>query len=94
MPQIKLMPRLHQVLGLFWQVRKLPRVATVLLLVVLVIPAVFAPIVAPHDPLIAPDGVRGRLEPPVFAGGSWRFPLGSDHTGKDILSRLTKEQFF
>jgi len=88
MPQIKLMPRLHQVLGLFWQVRKLPRVATVLLLVVLVIPAVFAPIVAPHDPLIAPDGVRGRLEPPVFAGGSWRFPLGSDHTGKDILSRV------
>jgi peptide/nickel transport system permease protein len=88
MPQIKLMPRLHQVLGLFWQVRKLPTVATVLLLVVLVIPAVFAPIVAPHDPLIAPDGVRGRLEPPVFAGGSWRFPLGSDHTGKDILSRV------
>ena len=88
MPQIKLMPRLHQVLGLFWQVRKLPRVATVLLLVVLVIPAVFAPIVAPHDPLIAPDGVRGRREPPVFAGGSWRFPLGSDHTGKDILSRV------
>lgn len=80
--------RLHQMIGLLWQVRKLPTVATTLLLVVLVIPAVFAPIVAPHDPLIAPDGVRGRLEPPVFAGGSWRFPLGSDHTGKDILSRV------
>ena len=24
----------------------------------------------------------------MFAGGSWRFPLGSDHTGKDILSRV------
>lgn len=88
MPQIKSMFRLHQMIGLLWQVRKLPTVATTLLLVVLVIPAVFAPIVAPHDPLIAPDGVRGRLEPPVFAGGSWRFPLGSDHTGKDILSRV------
>ena len=88
MSQDKLTERMRQLLILFLQIRKLPTVATVLLLFILVIPAIFAPIVAPHDPLTAPDGIRGRLEPPVFAGGTWRFPLGSDQTGKDILSRV------
>ena len=68
--------------------RSLPKAATLMLLFVLVIPAAFAALIAPHDPLVPPDGLRGRLEPPVFAGGTWRFPLGSDQTGKDVLSRV------
>lgn len=75
-------------LSLASRVRELPKAATIMLLLVLVIPALFAPIVAPHDPLVPPDGLRGRLEPPAFAGGTWRFPLGSDQTGKDVLSRV------
>ena len=32
--------------------------------------------------------LRGRLTPPVFFGGSWAHPLGSDELGRDVLSRL------
>ena len=28
-----------------------------------------------------------RLEPPVFDGGTWDHPLGTDHLGRDILAR-------
>ena len=32
--------------------------------------------------------LRARLTPPVFMGGSWSHPLGSDELGRDVLSRL------
>jgi peptide/nickel transport system permease protein len=32
--------------------------------------------------------LRARLLPPVFMGGSWSHPLGSDELGRDVLSRL------
>jgi dipeptide transport system permease protein len=48
--------------------------------------AVFAPWVAPHDPI---EQFRDHfLAPPVFAGGSAQFLLGTDELGRDILSRL------
>ena len=56
-----------------------------ILLAVLVIPALFADWIAPHDPYQA--SIVDRLEPPVFAGGTWAFPLGTDRLGRDILSR-------
>lgn len=28
------------------------------------------------------------MEPPVFLGGTWEHPLGTDHLGRDYLSRL------
>src|SRR5262245_31825666 len=34
--------------------------------------------------------LRARLAPPVFMGGSWAHPLGSDELGRDVLSRLIK----
>ncbi|MCL4182912.1 MAG: ABC transporter permease [Burkholderiaceae bacterium] len=56
----------------------------VLLLVVL---AVFAPLLAPHDP--AAQNLRARLLPPVWLDkGSWTYLLGTDHLGRDVLSRL------
>jgi ABC-type dipeptide/oligopeptide/nickel transport system permease subunit len=51
-----------------------------------VLAAVFAPLIAPHDPNEA-DLFR-RLQPPVWLGGEWAFPLGCDGLGRDILSRL------
>lgn len=49
--------------------------------------SLLAPWVAPADPL-ALDPAR-RLLPPVWMeGGSWQFPLGTDHVGRDIVSRL------
>ena len=70
------------------QARHLPKIPTLLLLLVLVIPAIFADVIAPHDPLEAPGGIRARFQPPVFAGGSWDHVLGTDKTGRDILSRV------
>ncbi|MGH7312066.1 MAG: ABC transporter permease, partial [Candidatus Rokuibacteriota bacterium] len=62
-------------------------VFVVTLLVILVLPALFAPWLAPHDPL---EGrLAQKLKPPVWlAGGSWEFPLGTDPLGRDLLSRL------
>lgn len=51
------------------------------LLAVFTVTAVAAPLLAPHDPA-AVDVVR-KLAPP-----SAQFPLGTDHLGRDVLSRL------
>jgi peptide/nickel transport system permease protein len=49
--------------------------------VLLVLAAIAAPVLAPHDPT-AVDPLR------VFAGASGAHPLGTDDTGRDLLSRL------
>lgn len=51
------------------------------LLLVIVLAAVFAPWLAPHDPLA--QNIAFRLEPP-----SAEFWLGTDSYGRDVLSRL------
>lgn len=48
--------------------------------------AIFADQLAPKDP--TQTYIRERLSPPVFAGGNLEFPLGTDQTGRDILSNL------
>ena len=49
--------------------------------------AVFAPLLAPYDP--AAQSMLYRLKPPVWQdGGSWAHVLGTDHLGRDMLSRL------
>lgn len=58
---------------------------TVVAFIVLV--AILAPVLAPHDPY-AQSLIR-RLRPPVWMeGGTWAHPLGTDHLGRDYLSRL------
>ena len=58
--------------------------AAVALLIVLA--AIFAPLIAPHSPL---EQFRDAIKvPPVWDGGTWRFALGTDGAGRDILSRL------
>lgn len=56
-------------------------------LVLLVIAALLAPLIAPHAPH---EQYRDALlRPPVWAeGGSATFLLGTDHIGRDMLSRL------
>lgn len=48
-------------------------------------------IVGPWLPLPSPNAqsLTNRLQPPVFAGGSWDHPLGTDGLGRDMLARLT-----
>lgn len=55
-------------------------------LLVLVVIALFAPLLAPHDPYA--QELMARMKPPVFLGGTWEHPLGTDHLGRDYLSRL------
>jgi peptide/nickel transport system permease protein len=69
------------------EARRYPVVALSILMFLLVIPAVFAPYVAPHDPL--KGSLAKRLKPPVWEdGGSSAHVLGTDKLGRDILSRL------
>ncbi len=53
----------------------------------LVLTAIFAPLIAPHAPQM--QYRESFLVPPVWVeGGDWRFLLGTDAVGRDILSRL------
>ena len=62
-------------------------VLPVLILSIMVFSAIMAPWVAPHDPLTA--SLRARNEPPAwFAEGSANYLLGTDHLGRDLLSRM------
>lgn len=57
------------------------------IIVVLLIMAVAAPWLAPLDP--ASQSLRDRLMPPAWSeGGSWDHLLGTDHLGRDVLSRV------
>ncbi len=80
------------------QLRRYPVLPIAILLLVLIIPAIFADQVAPHDPL--KGSLRNRLQPPVWTGpevvngvevkpgGTWTHPLGTDKQGRDMLSRI------
>ena len=49
--------------------------------------AVFANALAPHDPEIG--ALAARFRPPAWqTGGSMEYLLGTDHLGRDVLSRL------
>jgi peptide/nickel transport system permease protein len=49
--------------------------------------ALLAPWLAPHDPIH--QNLRMVLTPPVWSeGGTWDHPLGTDHFGRDMLSRV------
>jgi len=66
--------------------RGLPWVS-LLILVVMVLLAVLAPWIAPHDP--EEQSLLSRLDPPAWmAGGDWSYPLGSDGLGRDVLSNI------
>jgi peptide/nickel transport system permease protein len=56
------------------------------ILLIMVSMAVFAPWLAPYDPNA--QSLLSRLKPPVFTGGTWKHILGTDHLGRDLLSRL------
>lgn len=55
-------------------------------LVTVVIVAIAAPLLAPHDPNA--QSLARRLQPPVWQGGTWEFILGTDELGRDLLSRI------
>ncbi len=66
--------------------RDKPGLIGVILITSLVLMAVFAPYIAPHDPAV--QDLTARLAPPVwYDKGTWNHVLGTDHLGRDVLSR-------
>jgi peptide/nickel transport system permease protein len=62
-------------------------VAAAAILLGIVLSALFAPLLAPHDPLVV--DIRHRLSPPAWmAGGTPDHLLGTDQIGRDLLSRV------
>jgi ABC-type dipeptide/oligopeptide/nickel transport system permease subunit len=56
-------------------------------LALIVATTVFAPVIAPHDPLAV--NIRHRLAPPAWMeGGTAQHLLGTDQVGRDLLSRM------
>lgn len=72
----------------FWHAfsRNKGAVAGLGFMVLVALLAIFAPWVAPHDPI---EQYRDHfLQAPVWAGGTTQFLFGTDELGRDILSRL------
>ena len=73
---------------------RLPRIRTeglpmvpIAILVTLALLAIFADLIVPHNPEIG--SLSQRFRPPAWiAGGSTEHLLGTDHIGRDVLSRL------
>ncbi|MDO9498981.1 ABC transporter permease [Falsiroseomonas sp.] len=61
------------IFGLFW-------------LVLMLGIALLADVISPYA-YTALD-LRNRLSPPIFMGGTWLHPLGTDELGRDVLARL------
>jgi len=56
------------------------------IVLLLVFVALAAPLIAPHSPI---EQYRDFVQlPPAWTSGNWRFVLGTDEAGRDILSRL------
>src|SRR5665213_4626729 len=68
------------------RISEVPAIPT-LILVVIVLVAIFANQLAPHNPEIG--NLTARFKPPFWqAGGSMKYLLGTDQLGRDVLSRL------
>jgi len=58
-----------------------------IMFLIVVISAVFAPYLAPYDPL--KQDLRAAKRPPAWTEkGNWDHPLGTDNLGRDLLSRI------
>jgi peptide/nickel transport system permease protein len=67
--------------------RNVPAQIAVGILLLVVVVGIFAPLIAPHDPM-AQDLVN-RLKPPFWLPDALPgFPLGTDDLGRDVLSRV------
>jgi peptide/nickel transport system permease protein len=62
------------------------------LIILISVAAILAPLLAPHNPAEQfRDGLTPEGQPiasTLLSEGSWRFPLGTDANGRDLLSRI------
>jgi peptide/nickel transport system permease protein len=58
-----------------------------IVLAAIILLALLAPVLSPHDPYA--QSLTTRLTKPFWqTGGTWNHPFGTDHVGRDYLSRL------
>jgi peptide/nickel transport system permease protein len=70
----------------FWRGKGFPLIP-ILILVFIALVAIFADVLAPYDPTVG--SLARRFRPPAWQeGGSMAYLLGTDHVGRDVLSRL------
>ena len=70
----------------FWRLKGFPLIPVLILLFIAFV-AIFADVLAPHDPQVG--SLARRFRPPFWQeGGSMTYLLGTDHVGRDVLSRL------
>ena len=76
-----------RILGAIRWTRQFPAVPLAVLVLVLVVPAIFANVLTPHDPEIGT--LPKAMQPPVWMeGGDWSRPLGADTMGRDVMTRI------
>jgi oligopeptide transport system permease protein len=75
--------------------RNLLAMAGLVFLVILAAVAIFAPALAPHNPVVSDLKVAGKYRQAAWiqtdnekTTGSWDYPLGTDGNGRDVFSRL------
>lgn len=76
---------------LWWSFTRSPVVVvSAAVAVTMIAAALLAPWIAPHDPFnLATLDLLDAFTPPVWtAEGTWRFPLGTDDQGRDVLSTI------
>lgn len=59
---------------------------SLVVLILITLAVSFAGAIAPHNPTTM--NLRSRLAPPVWQGGTREFSVGTDATGRDLLSRI------
>lgn len=88
-------PVIRQISGVWNFIRQWPVIPGIVI-ALLIFMGIFGPQIAPHDPIVI-TSILDRHTPPVgfevCAGakcktGSWEHPLGTDHVGRDVLSRI------
>lgn len=69
--------------------------AGIAVLIILLLVAIFAPLLAPHNPIQSDVAKAGQFrkaawlsDPNPLRTGSWDYPLGTDSIGRDVFSRL------
>ena len=83
--QVNSYSELNETFHMFWSNKS--AMIGLILIVILVIVAIFAPFIAPNDPY--QRSLPFRLKPGIWSEGlSTRYPLGTDYMGRGILSRL------
>ncbi len=75
---------MRSVMQAAWKLRMSVAGGVVILFLIFI--ALAAPILTPYTP--EEGRIVDRLQPPVWQGGTWDHPLGTDGIGRDYLTRL------